>query len=95
MDTSIQSDDDRCTFLRNFYCDLQISNKSVGMTATAGVLTYGMSNMLSGNSEKSQKAMRMRVLAQFGTIVLVSVGSEILLDIAMCLVWIVSLTDDV
>ena len=45
-----------------------------GCAVTVGALTYGLLNFKRGNTAKSQLAMRMRVLAQTGTIVALALG---------------------
>lgn len=41
----------------------------IGCLATVGALTYGLLQFKRGNMQKSQQAMRLRVLAQGGTVI--------------------------
>lgn len=45
-----------------------LSRRSVGCLATVGALAYGLLQFKRGNMKKSQQAMRLRVLAQGGTV---------------------------
>lgn len=47
---------------------------TTGCLATAGVLTFGLFNFVTGNSKRAQLAMRARVIAQGLTLVAATAG---------------------
>ena len=53
---------------------LSHTHKHSGCAATVAALTFGLVNFKRGNTAKSQLAMRMRVVAQTGTVVALALG---------------------
>ncbi|XP_064382889.1 HIG1 domain family member 2A, mitochondrial-like [Halichondria panicea] len=62
---------------KNIYFEKMMENPLVpiGCAATVGALLFGLLNFKRGNLAKSQLAMRMRVLAQTGTVVALAGGA--------------------
>lgn len=67
-----------CTFvanLRSYLISSSFFYYLAGALATLGALTFGLVQFKRGNMAKSQLAMRMRVLAQGGTVVALLLGA--------------------